>query len=348
MKQAKECFTRLGYRDTTYEMGVASMLHGARRLASINAGVAPGEKCLIVCDTSGENPDIALALMQAVHELEGEPTVCMMDPRTAHGENPTAPIAAAMLAADVVFAPTRFSLSHSHAREQANQQGTRFISLPDYNSRMLQPGGALDADFQAIHKTVLRLQQMLDKVNEITVTTPNGTEIFLSTTGRNGNEVSGVCREPGTWGSPPNIEVNISPIENLSYGTIVVDGSVPMPQIGLIPENKPIVLTIEGGRIAHFGEGAHAQMLRTLLDGDSHPENAVLAEFGIGLNDCATLCGAMLDDEGAYGTAHFGFGHNYDQGGQNKAAKHIDCVFKNPTVRFDGVVVMQNGQLCLE
>ena len=80
------------------------------------------------------------------------------------------------------------------------------------------------------------------------------------------------------------------------------------------------------------------------MDKQSHPENTVLAEFGIGLNDHAKICGSMLEDEGAYGTAHFGFGHNFDQGGQNKAPKHIDCVYCKPTVRFDGKVIIENGK----
>lgn len=325
-------------------MSVQTMLHGARRLAAINAGLKPGEKALVVCDTANENPEIAQALLQAIDEIGAEGTLCMMQPRSTHGENPTDAIAAAMLAVDVVFAPTRYSLSHAQARERANEAGVRFISMPDYNHRMLEPGCALDADFLEIHKTVLRLQQMLTEVCAIHITTAAGTDITIDASGRIGNEVSGVCRAAGTWGSPPNIEVNVSPIEARTQGVVVVDGSVPMPEVGLIEDGKPIRLTIQDGRIAAFAGGAQADALAKLLDGDDHPENLVLAEFGIGLNDHAQLCGAMLDDEGAYGTAHFGFGHNFDQGGQNCAPKHIDCVFRRPTVEFDGVTVIADGK----
>lgn len=324
-------------------MSIETMLHGARRLAAINAGLQAGEKALVVCDTAGENPEIAQALLQAIAELQAEGTLCMMHPRSTHGENPTDAIAAAMLAVDVVFAPTRYSLSHSAAREAANEAGVRFISMPDYHSAMLEEGCALDADFLEIHKTVLRLQQMLTDVRDIRITTAAGTDITIDASGRIGNEVSGVCRAAGTWGSPPNIEVNVSPVEPRTQGVVVVDGSVPMPEVGLIDEGGPIRLTIADGKITSFAGGAQADALERLMDGDHHPEDLVLAEFGIGLNDHAHLCGAMLDDEGAYGTAHFGFGHNFDQGGQNRAPKHIDCVFRNPTVVFDGVTVIDAG-----
>ncbi|MDD4321944.1 MAG: hypothetical protein PHH31_10425, partial [Acidaminococcaceae bacterium] len=103
-------------------------------------------------------------------------------------------------------------------------------------------------------------------------------------------------------------------------------------------------LTIVDGRITVFEGGIQAEALENLMDKQNHPENTVLAEFGIGLNDHAKICGSMLEDEGAYGTAHFGFGHNFDQGGQNKASKHIDCVYCKPTVTFDGKVIIKDGK----
>ncbi len=323
------------------------LMHGARRLAGINAGVQKGEKVLVIGDTSGENPEIARAMMQAAKELGADVTLCLMEPRSTHGENPTALIAEMMPRADVIFAPTRYSLSHSKAREAANEAGCRFISMPDYHGEMLLPGAALDADFLEIYKTVLRLQKKLGEAGEIHVQGTGGTDIRLRAEGRVGNEVSGVCRAAGTWGSPPNIEVNISPIEGETQGRVVVDGSIPLPQIGLIAEGQPLQLEIRDGRISSFSKGEQAEAFREILDGENQPENLVLAEFGIGLNDHAKLCGSMLEDEGAFGTAHFGFGHNFDQGGQNQATKHIDCVFCKPTVTLDGEVILKDGLLMI-
>lgn len=316
------------------------MLHGAMRLVQINAGLKENERALIVCDT--DNLDIARALAYAVKTTGAQYSVCIMEPRTTHGENPPDAISKAMLGADVIFAPTKFSLSHSEARIQANENGARFISMPDYTRDMMK-GGALDADFLTLYETVRKLQKILTEADRIHVTTRAGTDIWMCVKDRIGNEVSGVCREPGTWGSPPNIEVNVSPIENQTNGVVVVDGSIPMPEIGLITEQ--LKLQIRDGKIAGYTEGRQAQMFRSLLKTEENPANDTLAEFGIGLNDRAVLKGSMLEDEGTYGTCHFGFGNNADQGGLNAASVHIDAVYKNATVETDGRKIIEDGKL---
>ncbi len=319
------------------------MLHGALRLVQINAGLKPEERALIVCDT--DNIEIAKVLAYAVKSIGAEYSICIMEPRSTHGEEPTEAVTRAMLGADVVFAPTKFSLSHSDARVKANESGIRFISMPDYTREMMK-GGALDADFLNIYHTAQKMLDILTKANVIHITTEAGTDIIIHTEGRIGNEVSGVCRTPGTWGSPPNIEVNVSPIETESEGIVVVDGSIPMPEIGVITEE--LKLEIKNGKIVKFIGGRQAVKFEELLRGKENPCNLVLAEFGMGLNDKATLKGSMLEDEGAYGTCHFGFGHNADQGGKNNAAVHIDAVYLRPDVEIDGRIIMEKGKLLID
>ena len=72
-----------------------------------------------------------------------------------------------------------------------------------------------------------------------------------------------------------------------------------------------------------------------------------MAEFGIGLNPKAELCGRMLEDEGCMGTVHFGFGSNSTIGGKNKINFHLDLVMKEPTVMIDGKVIIQKGDLTI-
>lgn len=318
------------------------MQNGAKKLVEVNAGLKKHERALIVCDT--ENIDIATSLAYAVKSMGAEFTIAIMEPRKDHGAEPTEAISKAMLGVDVVFAPTKFSLSHSKAREKANENGARFISMPDYSKKMMEQG-AIEADFVEIKKMVSRLAFILTNSSEIQVTTQAGTNIYMKTKSRIANEVSGVCTEKGTWGSPPNIEVNISPIEEETKGIVIVDGSIPMPEIGLVKEH--IKLTIENGKISKFEGGNQAEIFEKILCGNENKNNLVLAEFGIGLNDKSELTGSMLEDEGLYGTAHFGFGHNYDQGGKNIATKHIDTVFKKPTIKIDGKIIMQDGVLTL-
>lgn len=321
-------------------MDKISLLKGAKVLVEVCAGLRPSERVLIVADT--ENISIARTMAYAVKMIGAEYTIAVMEPRKTHGEDPTLAIANAMLGADVVFAPTKFSLSHSKAREEANKYGVRFISMPDYREDMLK-GGAIEADFLEVQKTVNELAETLERGKRVQIMTPSGTNMVLNINDRLANKVSGVCREPGTWGSPPNIEVNISPIEDESKGIVVVDGSIPMPEIGVI--NEPFKIKVEKGRIVEINGGAQAEVFKGILEANNNPNCLVLGEFGIGLNPKARITGSMLEDEGAYGTIHFGWGHNYDSGGRNIAPTHIDTVIKNPMVIIDGKTIIENGEL---
>src|SRR5207249_9433424 len=70
-----------------------------------------------------------------------------------------------------------------------------------------------------------------------------------------------------------------------------------------------------------------------------------LAECGVGLNDLAPVSGIMLTDEGAAGTMHFGFGSNFSIGGVNEVPFHLDVVMRDPTLRVDGAIVIERGEV---
>ena len=58
-----------------------------------------------------------------------------------------------------------------------------------------------------------------------------------------------------------------------------------------------VVCFIENGKIVTV-TGKKAKELEAVLDHIGDPATRVLAEFGIGLNPKAELCGSMLEDEG--------------------------------------------------
>ena len=94
--------------------------------------------------------------------------------------------------------------------------------------------------------------------------------------------------------------------------------------------------------------GKQAQALRKLLEGAGGDSVYVVAELGIGLNPQARVCGRVLEDEGVYGSVHFGFGDNRSLGGVNKAPMHLDAVILKPTVTVDGATILQEGELTKE
>ena len=62
----------------------------------------------------------------------------------------------------------------------------------------------------------------------------------------------------------------------------------------------------------------------------------MIGELGIGFNPKINLMGAMVVDEKALGTAHIALGSNYWFGGDIYSISHLDQVFKNPLILFDG------------
>lgn len=292
---------------------------------------------LITDDTSYE---VARAMWDAAKDYVNK-SIVMMNERTMHGQEPTEIVAAAMASADVIFGITKFSLMHSDARRNAVAKGARFVNMVDYNVSMLEKGG-LYADFVAQGK-------IADKVAEnligdvIRITTSNGTDITAKITGRPAVPQYARSIEKGASSSPPDIECAVAPLEDTSRGIVVVDGSIPHPELGLITEK--IKLTLENGKIIDISGGKQAQTLARIMKEFNDTKAYYLGEIGIGLNPMCTLNGRMLEDEGCMGTVHFGFGSNVSFFGTIESKFHLDMVFVAPSVSVDGNIILNNGKL---
>lgn len=315
---------------------------GIETLITVNAGVKPGENVVVVTDMG--KLKIAQQLMEALRKFGTDPTMCVMFPRNMHGEAPTDAIARAVLGADVIFAPTTFSLAHSDARHQACKAGGRWVNMPDYRDEMLYSGGLL-ADFVGINPQVQRFADAFTKGNSVEVTTMLGTHFTTNIAGRGGRNQSGICTAKGSFGSPPDIETHVAMIEDSTEGVLVVDGSIPLPELGVISE--PIYVEMKKGSIVSIKGGRQADIIREIMAKYGNPSVYVAAELGIGMNPESHFNGAMLEDEGVAGTFHIGFGDNHGIGGQSNAPSHIDMVVSKPTVKIDGVVVMKDGDVLL-
>lgn len=301
--------------------------------------VKKGEKVLILADESTN--ELSNFLLDVAKKVTPNIKLMLAPKEKMHGIEPPEIIAEEMLKSDVVFGITTFSLAHTKARSNASKNGTRYLSLPDYNENLLSRN-SLKVNFFEQAKLAKRLKNLLDKSQTIKVLTNKGTDITLDITGRTANYCPGFCDKPGMLGSPPDIETNISPIENKSNGIIVVDGSIPCKELGLI--NEKIKLVLENGIIKKIDTYTkQGRILKNIFGQDQ--KTKVLAEFGIGMNPKAELCGIMLEDEGCLGTVHFGFGSNSMIGGKNHVNFHLDLVICKPTIFFDKIKVMEEGVL---
>jgi leucyl aminopeptidase (aminopeptidase T) len=315
-------------------------MRGAAKLLDECLGLKRGERAVIVTDVNTVR--VAEILAAAVHERDCEVTVCVMTPRTRHGEEPTAPIAAAMAEADVILMPVTYSLTHSNARKNANAKGIRVLTLPGYKEDMLI-GGGLDADFRAVRPTVLKFAKLLEEAEDVHITSSTGTDLRLSIKGKKSCAFTGIADQPGTWAAPPAIEAATAPVEDSTTGMLVVDGFL-MPG-GAV--NSEVRIEFDQGKITSISGGAQAAEFRQLLAGYNDPNVYYAAELGFGLNPKAKFGRNYLEDETTYGTAHIGLGEGRTFGSKISACAHMDLVLDRPKVQIDGKVVLIDRQVTL-
>jgi len=322
-------------------MQIAGIIGGARKVVRTLARVKAGEKVLIVADT--DTMAVSAALATAALEITPEVVTTVMNPVAVDGDEPPAIVGAAMLAADVALLPVSYSISHSTATRNALKHGTRVLSLPATTPDQLVRGGA-EADFEAASPTVRKMGELLGAAASAQLTSPAGTNCSFDLRGRSGNAHDCILDRPGKFSAFPNIEANISPVDGTAEGTIVFDGSIPNLRIG--PLRAPVKCTVQKGNIVKVEGGPEADMIRKVWAqlGDASVYN--IAQLAIGLNPAIyMLTGVWAQDHGAFGTVHIGIGTSANIGGTTKAACHFDGMMYRPTLKLDGRVVLENGEL---
>jgi len=297
-------------------------------------GVKKGEKVLVVTDPL--KIEIARSLVEAAREI-GARTLLMCTPvGKRHGEEPPDVVGEAMRAADVVLAPTTYSISHTQARLRATKSGVRIATMPMITSDMMRRGAML-ADYREVKKLSKRVVVRLARAREVEVTTRAGTDLMFSKVGRRVYDDTGIYHRPGDFGNLPAGEVAVAPVEGTAEGRVVVDGSM----VDMV--RGRIEIFIERG-IAKKISGRPARGLLRMLR-EAGPKSRNLAEFGIGTNPKARLIGNVLEDEKVLGTCHIALGDNSTFGGKTRAGIHVDGIFTMPTVKIDGKILMKDGRL---
>ncbi len=303
-------------------------------------GTQPGEKVLVVTDELKRK--IGYNLYTNALSLGYESVFVEMKSREMHGEEPPKSIAELMKMFDVVLCPTAKSLTHTEARRNASSVGARVATFPGITEEIMIRG--LNADYKKISELTIKLAEMLDDVQEIRVTTPLGTDIIMKIKGRRGFASKGLFHKKGESGNLPTGEAFIAPLEGTSNGVFIVDGS--MAGIGMV-KGKGIRIEVKDGFAENISGGIQAGKLKSILDKYGLLSRNI-AEFGIGTNYKAKLSGNLLEDEKVMGTIHIALGDNKSMDGTVHVPIHLDGLVKNPTVFFDGKLIMKNGKLLIK
>ncbi len=288
-------------------------------------GIKSRESVLIIVDTSTP-VSISKSLFEAARNLGCEVMLLTMLPRSRHGEELPLVIAEAMKNADVVIAPTTFSLTHTQAKINACKAGARVASMPGITEEMMSSGG-MTADYEQIKHIAVRLSKRLENVIKIRVVTESGTDIVFDLTGCEWRTDTGICHEPGRSSNLPAGELYIAPKD--ADGVFVVDGS--MSGLGIL--DSPLEFTVRNRYVTAI-KGKHAEALNAILDRAGEKAHNI-AEFGIGINPEAKLIGNVLEDEKVGGTVHIALGDNSTFGGDVIAGIHLDGIITKPRIFVD-------------
>lgn len=298
-------------------------------------GVGPGEEALVVCNPATE--ELGTRLRIEAQRAGADAMLAVISERDSHAAEPPATVAAAMLAADLVVAPTVQSLSHTAARKAATEAGARVASMPGVTGEML--ARVMGADMRKLKERGALVSELLSAGSEARITCPRGSDLRLGLEGRTAINDAGVLSEPGAFGNLPCGEGFIAPVEGTGQGTLVIDGSI----AGVGRVEAPVSLTVRDGHLTD-ATGAGGSQLLDLLKAHG-PDGTNVAELGIGTNEAAILTGEILEDEKILGSAHVAFGASAAIGGTVQVPVHLDCVVLEPTVEIDAKPVVRSGEL---
>lgn len=319
----------------------SQMMKPVRRLLDQCLNVQAGENLLVLTDTNHVHLGELFVLVG--EEIGADVGLMVMRPRSRHGEEPPAPVAAAMKAADAIIAPTTFSVNHSNARAEASKAGARLIFMPDVCDEIFLDG-SLDIDFLQQKEKIDAIARVLDEGTEVQVRSPRGSNLRMSIRGKRAVPQTGICHDPGTISPPPCVEVAVAPDEDTLEGKMIVDGAI-------VPGGacrSPVELTFERGTIVAIDGDEEAERFRQLLASydDENVRRAV--EMGMGMNPNARIGRASsLEDEAEFGTMHIGIGNGITFGSSIRANGHCDLVMRDAVIEVDGQVILEDRELKL-
>ena len=294
-------------------------------------GLVADESIAVVTDD--ERLPIGEAIYDVAAAQSDDATLLRYPVGTEHGEEPPAPVAAAMREADAFLAPTTYSITHTRARQAATEAGARGATLPGITEDVLVAG--LDADYEQIAAACESIHEQVRGADEIRVTAPGGTDIVVEPGDRPWHLDTGLVRDPGSFSNLPAGETFVSP--TTANGRIVVDGT--MRPHGLVEE--PVQIEVEAGQVVEVSDAGVRESLEAAAENAADPDAVYnLAELGVGANvGVAELMGSVLLDEKAAGTVHLAVGDDASIGGDVEAPIHSDGVVRDPTVRADGEAI---------
>jgi leucyl aminopeptidase (aminopeptidase T) len=308
-------------------------------------GVEPGERVAVLVDEP--LADVGLRVCDAAVAAGGHAALTVLPDSSRPITVADAPFVASLAEVDALLfwlrstSPPEFGIHRGPIYGRALETGTRVAFGADIDEAILTH--EMSADYEAVQVLSAAMVDRLEGRQYVRVTTPAGTDCTFDLEGRSWIIDDGRLTARGVHGNLPAGEVYIAPVRTGAEGVCVIDCSIAVPGLGILP--NPIRLTFEGGRIVDVAGGAEADRVREVIaEAGAGADN--VAELGIGTNDQARLTGSIMTDEKVLGTAHVAFGDNTGSyGGDNSSGIHVDGVMADASIWVDGRLTIERGAL---
>lgn len=257
-----------------------------------------------------------------------EPTITLIPQLDVPNEEPPESVSEAVKVTDVIINMCVYTITHTEAIEHATLElDIPYILLADPTEDTFSRG-MMDADPEELDRFTERVATVLQEGTQVTVTSPQGTDVELSTKGR--DQV--IVRYP--LGETPTC-----PVEESINGIIVHESF--MMGVGMLDE--PITWEIEDGRIVEITGGQEAEKLKQFVDEHGDKSSYWIGEFSVMTHPTARPNGNYIEHKEVRGGVHFAMGDGRDLGGQYASSLHLDGVQLEPTVNVDGTTLVRDG-----
>ncbi len=294
------------------------------------------ERLLVVCDPPCF--EIGRAFWEVGRKRCREAVMVQISPRRENGNEPPEPTGEWFGQFDVAVMPTSKSLSHTRARRNACERGTRIATLPGIEPDVFLR--TMKTDWTRLGIYTRKVAAQLSQARKIHIQTDAGTDFSFETGGRQAKPDDGKIDAKGAFGNLPAGEAYMAPMEGTGEGRLVFDGSFPL--VGLL--DTALEITVTGGMVRSVKGNPCGRQLERLFRTYGQ-ESRNIAEFGVGTLESALISGNILEDEKVKGTVHLAIGDNASMGGKVQVPMHLDGIIKSPSVWLDGQLWMDKGEL---
>lgn len=215
----------------------------------------------------------------------------------------------------------------------------------NYNEWKENIQAAMDVRYQEMQNLGKKIANMLEKADQVHITTKKGTDLLLEMEGRTAQVSDGVIddedlKKGADFTTLPAGQVAVVPKEGGANGVYVSD--VPEATAGLLV--RDIVWKFKDGNLTSFDGGENAESIRALWK-EARGDKCKAGSLTLGLNPKART--GFVYNPIVLGTATLGVGDNRDLGGKVESSFAFQCSVTKPSIEFDGKPIMKNGRILI-